>query len=96
MHDTLFRHQDELAPSDLRRYAEQLGLDAERLWDDLRRRTHAERIAQDVASADASGVVGTPGLFVNGRRHEGPYDVAMLTAAVRAARRRALLEREAA
>jgi hypothetical protein len=37
-----------------------------------------------------------PSLFVNGRRHDGAFDVATLTSAVRAARTRALLEREAA
>ena len=46
-------------------------------------------------SAEASGVVGTPRFFVNGRRHER-RDIATLTAAVHAARERALFEREAA
>jgi protein-disulfide isomerase len=42
-----------------------------------------------VASADASGVAGTPSFFINGRRHQGAYDVSTLTQAVRAARGRA-------
>ena len=46
---------------------------------------------EDVASADASGVSGTPTFFINGRRHHGAYDVDTLTAAVEAARRRARL-----
>jgi protein-disulfide isomerase len=49
-------------------------------------RGHAPRVSTDVASADASGVSGTPTFFVNGRRHHGVYDVAALTTAVRAAR----------
>jgi Na+/H+ antiporter NhaA len=92
MHDTLLVHQDALTPEDLGRYAEDLGLDVERFWDDLRRH-HAERVAEDVASADASGVAGTPTFFVNGRRHQGAYDIPTLTAAVRAARNRAALTR---
>jgi protein-disulfide isomerase len=44
-----------------------------------------------VATADASGVAGTPTFFINGRRHHGAYDVAALTSAVDAARRRARL-----
>ena len=36
-------------------------------------------------SADLSGVTGTPTFFVNGRRHYGAYDIATLSAAVRAA-----------
>ena len=47
------------------------------------------RVAEDVESADASGVSGTPTFFINGRRHYGAYDVATLSAAVRAARVRA-------
>jgi Na+/H+ antiporter NhaA len=89
MHDALLAHQDELNPRDLYRYAEQLGLDQERFAEDLRRRRFAPRIAADVASADASGVSGTPTFFVNGRRHQGVYDVATLTREVRAARRAA-------
>ena len=42
-----------------------------------------------MASADASGVAGTPTFFINGRRHHGAYDVATLTDAVRVARAQA-------
>jgi Na+/H+ antiporter NhaA len=93
MHDTLLAHQDALRPFDLRDYAEQLGLDVERFWDELRRHVHAPRVAEDVASADASGVSGTPTFFINSRRHHGAYDIETLTEAVGAARE---LERLAA
>jgi Na+/H+ antiporter NhaA len=95
MHDKLLSAQDELTPRDLKRYAEELGLDVERFWDELRRREYAERVAEDVASADASGVAGTPSFFINGRRHQGAYDVQTLTAAVRSARSRARLREKA-
>src|SRR4051812_37465121 len=93
MHDLLLDNQDELTPRDLEHHAAQLGLDTERMWDDVRRHRYAERVAEDVASADASGVAGTPSFFINGRRYEGAYDVATLTDAVRAAQRRASLRR---
>jgi len=93
MHDLLLAHQDEIAPRDLGRYAAELGLDVDRFWDDLRRHVHADRIAEDVGSADASGVAGTPSFFINGRRHSGAYDVATLSTAVRAARNRAAARR---
>ena len=89
MHDTLLTHQDELSPRDLRRHAASVGLDVDRFAEDLRTREHAERVADDVRSADASGVTGTPTFFVNGQRHQGAYDVPTLTQAVRAARSRA-------
>jgi Na+/H+ antiporter NhaA len=87
MHDRLLTHQDELAPSDLYRHAGELELDLDRFSDDLRQRRHAARIARDVQSADASGVSGTPTFFINGRRHQGVYDLATLTRAVKAAAR---------
>ena len=31
-----------------------------------------------MASADASGVAGTPTFFINGRRHQGAYDAQIL------------------
>jgi protein-disulfide isomerase len=88
MHDLLFQHQDALRPSDLEGYAEQLGLDTQRFSDELRSHEYAGRVADDVDSADLSGVSGTPTFFVNGRRHYGAYDVAGLTKSVKAARAR--------
>jgi Na+/H+ antiporter NhaA len=85
MHDRLLADQELL---DLGRHAEEIGLDMERFWDDLSHHRQLPRIAEDVASADASGVAGTPTFFVNGRRHYGAYDVDTLTAAVKAAQRR--------
>jgi Na+/H+ antiporter NhaA len=89
MHDLLFDHQDALQARDLVRYAGELGLDVERFRDDLRRQTGAARVAEDVDSADLSGVSGTPTFFVNERRHYGAYDIATLSAAVTTARKRA-------
>ena len=91
LHDLLLDHQDALLDSDLIGYAEDLGLDVERFEDDLRRGAGAAHIAEDVDSADLSGVSGTPTFFINGRRHHGAYDLATLSAEVRAARARAAI-----
>jgi Na+/H+ antiporter NhaA len=91
MYDALLSHQDDLTPQGLSRIANDLGLDLERFWDEIRRHEYAPRVAEDVASADASGVSGTPTFFINGRRHQGAYDIETLSAAVRAARNRARL-----
>jgi protein-disulfide isomerase len=85
MHDVLLEHQDELGPLDLIGYAEQLGLDRERFEHDLRHHKGAPRVEEDVDSADRSGVAGTPTFFINGRRHDGAYDVATLSRAVKTA-----------
>jgi Na+/H+ antiporter NhaA len=91
MHDLLLDHQGDLRARDLIRHADNLGLDIERFRDDLRRHTGAAWIAEDVESADMSGVSGTPTFFVNGRRHDGAYDIATLSAAVKTAKARAAI-----
>jgi Na+/H+ antiporter NhaA len=93
MHDLLLEHQDALRPADLMRYATQIGLDGERFAGDLRKHAGRGRVAEDVDSADLSSVSGTPTFFVNGQRHYGAYDIAALTAAVKAARVRAVIAR---
>jgi protein-disulfide isomerase len=89
MHDTLLDRQDALRPKDLSAYANELGLDLDRFREDLARHAGAVRVAEDVDSADQSGVSGTPTFFVNGRRHYGAYDIDALSAAIRVARARA-------
>jgi Na+/H+ antiporter NhaA len=96
MHDTLLQHQGDLRPSHIATYAQELGLDSQRLLAELHRREYASRVSKDVTSADESGVSGTPTFFINGRRHYGTYDIDTLSAAVTAARRRARLTAKAA
>jgi Na+/H+ antiporter NhaA len=91
MHDQLLDHQGALTAGDLMRYAGEIGLDTEQFTRDMRNHTGAARIAEDVDSADLSGVSGTPTFFINGRRHHGAYDIEGLSDAVRAARARALI-----
>lgn len=83
MHDLMIDHQHDIELSDLRAYAEQINLDLDRFWEDLRSRKYAEYVAIDVESADASLVTGTPSFFINGRRHEGAYDIETLEAKVK-------------
>ena len=90
MSETLLGHQGDLRWSDLMRYAEELELDVGRFTSELRDGDYADRILADVASADESGVTGTPTFFINGRRHYGLYDLPTLTEAVTAAKRRAV------
>jgi protein-disulfide isomerase len=96
MHDLLLARQEELTARDIGDYAEQLGLDVDRFWDEVRRHQYSGRVAEDVATADSSGVSGTPSFFINGRRYQGAYDSGTLEAVVRAARRRAQLLASAA
>nr|WP_246595490.1 Na+/H+ antiporter NhaA [Actinoplanes auranticolor] len=92
-HDLLLGHQDHLRIMDLLRYADQLGLDTNRFHDELMDHRHAQRVTDDVDSADLSGVSGTPTFFINGRRHYAAYDIVTLKQAVQTARARAGLTR---
>ena len=82
MHDRLFAHQDALDAADLLEHASVLGLDLERFARDLGAGTYGQRVRDDVAGAEASGVTGTPTFFVNGVRHEGPAATDALAAAL--------------
>jgi formate-nitrite transporter family protein len=73
MHDMLFEHQDALEDADLVRYAELLGLDADRVARELEAGTYAKRVRDDFRSGVRSGVNGTPTFFVNGERYDGPW-----------------------
>jgi len=92
MHDLLLGHQGALRHPDLVGYAASLGLDIPRFTDDLKQHAGAAHVAEDVDSADLSGVSGTPTFFINGIRHQGAYDIDTLSAAVRAARARAAIK----
>ncbi|MDT4956989.1 MAG: hypothetical protein QOD31_788, partial [Pseudonocardiales bacterium] len=86
MHDLLLARQDALEFADQVRYAGELGLDVDRFRDELKRHVYEARIAQDVESADLSGVSGTPTFFINGQRHYGAYDIETLKVAVKTTR----------
>lgn len=74
MHALLFERQQALRTSDLIRYAEELSLDIERFRRELKNETHRERVRTDFLAGVQNGVNGTPGLFLNGVRHDGEWD----------------------
>jgi Na+/H+ antiporter NhaA len=93
MHDLLLEHQNELQPQYLVQYAGDLGLDLDQFRRDLQAHVGADRITEDIDSADLSGVSGTPTFFVNGRRHRGAYDLTTLTEAIKLAKAQTYLSR---
>ena len=77
MHDLLYHRQKALEDDDLRSYANEIGLDLERFDRDRRDEEVRARIARDVVSGEATGVVrGTPTLFIDGVLYHGGYDPA--------------------
>jgi protein-disulfide isomerase len=74
MHDMLFENQRALTYLFLLRYAAAIGLDVERFESDIASGTFGEKIQQDFLGGVKSGVNGTPTFFINGVRHDGPWD----------------------
>lgn len=83
MHDLLFARQKVWSPNRVtqnqevfKAYAKELGLDLVKLESDLKDSTILAKIKRQAATGTASGVDGTPSLFVNGERIKNPrsYD----------------------
>lgn len=83
-HDALYANQPRLSRETILELAGEHGLDAERMEAEIDSGAHRERIARDVASAEASGATGTPTFFVNGKRFFGAYDAGSLVEALEA------------
>jgi protein-disulfide isomerase len=84
MHDTLYERQQALEDEDLVSYAAELALDLKRFQFELFNGIHRPRVRQDFMSGVRSGVNGTPSFFINGERHDGPWDLYSLSTAVTA------------
>jgi len=83
MHDMLFHRQKALEDDDLRRYADELGLDLVRFDRDHGGEAALDRVERDFRSGLESGqVLGTPTLFIDGAVHEGAFDAETLVAAL--------------
>jgi protein-disulfide isomerase len=78
MHDLLFENQQSLDDHNLLRLAKVLKLDIERFAHELVEGTYLERVREDFMSGVRSGVNGTPTFFINGVRHDGPWDMQSL------------------
>jgi protein-disulfide isomerase len=85
MHDYLYEHQRALVDRKLEEYAAAVGLDVEQFDRDMESQAYRERVRADFMSGVRSGVNGTPSFFINGRRHNGSYDLETLLGALEAA-----------
>ena len=73
MHDKLFENNSALDRASLETYAAALGLDMTRFKADLDAERYKDRIDADIAEGTAVTVVGTPAVFINGRKISGAY-----------------------
>ena len=82
MHEHLFVNQSKLSEEALHGAASTLGLDADQFKHDLDHGAYAGRVGEDIESAKSSGVTGTPGIFINDIRYDGPWDFESLLEAI--------------
>lgn len=78
----LFSDQENQRPSDIVRLARELGLDVEKFERDLTAPEVTGHVRDDMLDAEAMGITSVPTLFINGRRHTGPYDAQSLIRAL--------------
>jgi protein-disulfide isomerase len=71
MHDLLFENRENLATTDLKRYARTAGLDGPQFDGCLDSGKTQARIAASLEEGERVGVEGTPALFINGRMFSG-------------------------
>src|SRR5213594_4687139 len=82
MHDRLFERQFALDDDHLVEYADELGLDSERIRGELAAGAYTPNVREDFMSGIKSGVNGTPTFYINGIRHDGGYDLESLLTAL--------------
>ena len=86
MHDAIYAHQDQLSLLFLMDAARALGLSERSLEAALAMNTYAPKVAQDFQGGIRSGVNGTPTFYINGHRHDGPFDYQHLADAIQSVR----------
>ena len=84
MHDFVYENQRSLSDEEffLKFADKRLGLDREKVKQSVARRAFEPRIREDFMSGVRSGVNGTPTFFINGRRHNGSYELKELESAI--------------
>jgi len=85
-HDMLFENQSQLSRDDLITHAGTIGLDVAQFTRELDEGVYAEAVEQDRTDGNIVGVRGTPTVFINGLRYQGPLSVDSVQAAIDAAR----------
>jgi Na+/H+ antiporter NhaA len=80
----MFEFQDFLEWDHIYRYADGIGCDIGKFDEDLHSPKVLHRVLDDAQDAELMDLNSTPTFFVNGRRHQGPWDAASLIRALEA------------
>ena len=92
MHDGLYENQDELGLPLYLALAESLDLRAADLTEALEKHSFRPKVRADFSGGLKSGVNGTPTFYINGKRHDGSFELEDLVGAIDAALQRVKLE----
>src|SRR3954464_245506 len=85
MHDLLFENQRHLKVNELRGYAERLELDMVRYEAEMDDTVYLQRVREQMAGAQRSGVRATPTFFLNGALQDVSFGLESLRRAIEAA-----------
>ena len=78
MHDAMYSHYQDLSRKSILAMAKLIGLDMDRFENDIDSTQVRETVVRDVQDGNDAGVNGTPTLFVDGQRYNGPLLLASL------------------
>ena len=78
MHDALFANYNRLSQERIIEIAREIGLDMNRFQKDMRSGKYETRIERDINDGTRAGVEGTPTVFIDGKRYNGPVTVLAL------------------
>ena len=76
MHDKMFSNGNKLSRENILAWAKEVNMDMPKFVKDMDSRETEESVMRDVREADEIGVLGTPTVFLNGRRYNGELTVA--------------------
>jgi protein-disulfide isomerase len=71
MHDALFAHSDDLSRKSILTLAASIGLNVDKLENDMDTTQVREAVEKDVEDGNNADVQGTPTIFINGQRYNG-------------------------
>jgi len=78
MHDKLFANSRNLSDATVLAAAKEIGLDLTRFQNDLKSAKIKQTIDKDIADGNKAQVNGTPTVFINGKRYNGPLELVVM------------------
>ena len=75
MHDILFENQNDLQPSNLEKYAKEIGLNMTKFRADMKDKKVRAKVDADRAEGEMAGVEATPSIYVVDRRFQFSPDM---------------------